>query len=161
MRRSAFALAAVLAFGLTGCDHGSSHHKAAVLRAPSPYTPRAVQRAFERAGVWLARDRESEAFMRGSGDTSFVAFFEDATGDVQANISRPVEPGAYRISLVSEGSVDKTLGTSRSRTGSAVPKRHACSGRLRCSGQPALMGSDPRRRHAPNRALAEKRCQAT
>jgi hypothetical protein len=110
MRRSAPVLAAALALGLTGCQHGSVKHQATARTAPPTYTLRAVQQAFARAGVWLARDLESEAFMRGSGNTSFVAFLEDATGEVQVNIVRAVEPGAYRVVLVQEGSVDKTLG---------------------------------------------------
>jgi hypothetical protein len=110
MRRSAAAVVAVLAVvALTGC-HGSSHHQAAALPGPSPYTSQAVQRAFARVGIWLTRDRESEEFMRGSRDISFVAFLEDVEGEVQVNVSRPMEPGAYRVVLVQEGSVEKTLG---------------------------------------------------
>ena len=108
MRRFAPTFAVALGLGLTGCQHESVKHQAAA--RPAPYTPQAVQQAFARAGVWLARDRESDAFMRASGNTSFVASFEDVTGDVQVNIVRAVEPGAYRVVLVQEGSVDKTLG---------------------------------------------------
>ena len=110
MRRFAPTFAVALGLGLTGCQHESVKHQAAARPVRSTYTPQAVQQAFARAGVWLARDRESDAFMRASGNTSFVASFEDVTGDVQVNIVRAVEPGAYRVVLVQEGSVDKTLG---------------------------------------------------
>jgi hypothetical protein len=105
MRTPALALAALLAFGATACHHGSSqressHHQSAALPAPSPYTPRTVQRAFARAGVRLRHDRQMETFARTSSEPSGIAaFFRDGTGDVQVFVVRPTGTRQLLVAL--------------------------------------------------------------
>jgi alpha-D-ribose 1-methylphosphonate 5-triphosphate synthase subunit PhnG len=63
--------------------------------------------------VRLTRDRQSEALMRASGNTLFVAYFSDATDRVQINVLRAVETGVIRIEVSNSGTekpVEKTLG---------------------------------------------------
>ena len=110
VHRSARVLAGVLALSLTGCDHRSKHHQAAPPRAPSPYTPRAVQRAFATEGVPLTRDSGMESFVRTSGHVSnFAAFFTDSIGDVQVTVRRREPTSSYVIITVA-GSATKTQG---------------------------------------------------
>ena len=108
MSRSAPVLAAVLAFGLTGCHHGSN--KKSAPPPPSPYTPQAVRHAFARAGVALARDPGMEEFIRTSGHSSdYSAFFADASDDVEVAVRRTVPSTSIEvIALGNDGSATKT-----------------------------------------------------
>lgn len=110
MRRFMPALAAVLALGLTGCDHGRSNHEAAAPLAASPYTPRAVARAFARVGLPLSRSWRMEkqaalaravSIRRGiRPGVALAAFFTDATEDVQVSVYRsPLPPTAAVVEL--------------------------------------------------------------
>jgi hypothetical protein len=111
MRRSAPAFAAALALGLTGCDHGSNRQQATAPPTPSPYTPQAVQRAFARAGLPVAHDRQIETMARTSGDGSTAAFFTDVTGTVQVTVSH----GGWttHLSILVGGEQEQPATTSR------------------------------------------------
>ena len=117
MRRLALLLVAAVALGVTGCAHGSKYNQAApthsesvALPAPSPYTPRMVQRAFAEVGLPVAHDRLIEAMTRRSGDSSTAAFFTNATGDVQVVVLRGSETSEATILVRGENPVTKWSG---------------------------------------------------